>query len=92
MSSSSSTMAMSSFTKKHPDILDTLQTLKRQSMRKVAEAYEKMINDSEFLADAKKRKFEIDPNTGAEVQVLAEKLLAIPPGVVEAAKAALQAN
>ena len=53
-------------------------------------AFDDTMKDPAFLADAKKRQFEISPNTGAEVEALAKKALAIPPHVVKIAREAMK--
>jgi tripartite-type tricarboxylate transporter receptor subunit TctC len=53
-------------------------------------AFDDTMKDAEFLAASKKRRFEIDPTPGAEVEAVAKKMLALPPHVVEIAKAALK--
>jgi tripartite-type tricarboxylate transporter receptor subunit TctC len=46
-------------------------------------AFDAMVKDPEFIADAKKRNVEIDPATGAEIQKSVEHTLAISPKVVD---------
>jgi tripartite-type tricarboxylate transporter receptor subunit TctC len=46
-------------------------------------AFEAMVRDPEFLADAKKRNVEIEPASGDEVQKAVEHTLAISPKVVD---------
>jgi tripartite-type tricarboxylate transporter receptor subunit TctC len=53
-------------------------------------SFDATMNDPAVRADAAKRKFYLDPMTGAEVEAQAKKLQAAPAGVVRAAKAALQ--
>jgi tripartite-type tricarboxylate transporter receptor subunit TctC len=53
-------------------------------------SFDETMKDPVFLADAKKRQFEISPNTGAEVEALAKKALAIPPHVKELAREAMK--
>lgn len=55
-------------------------------------SFDATMNDPVFRADATKRKFEIDPETGPQVEAVARKVLDIPPSVVAAARAALDAN
>jgi hypothetical protein len=42
-----------------------------------------MVNDSEFLADAKKRDWDVEYIRGQELEGLAKKAVAQPPDVVE---------
>lgn len=51
-------------------------------------AFATMVKDPAFLADAARRKLDIDPLTGAEVQQIVERAVATPPAVVEMAKRA----
>jgi len=43
----------------------------------------KTVKDPEFLAEAKKKKLEIDPISGEELEALAKEVIAQPPEVVE---------
>jgi len=54
------------------------------------EAFDKMVKDPEFLASAEKRRAEIDPVPGAEVQKYAAQILNTPPELVQAATAAMK--
>lgn len=47
------------------------------------EAFMKTVKDPEFLAEAKKKKLEIDPISGEELEALAKEVIAQPPEVVE---------
>ena len=48
------------------------------------------MNDAAFLAEAKKRKMEIWPLTGEQLQKLVVKVIASKPDVIAAAKTALE--
>lgn len=50
------------------------------------EAFNKAIKDPALLADAKKRKLEIDPTSSEEMDALAKEVIAAPPDVVERVK------
>jgi len=52
-------------------------------------AFDKVMADPTFRADAKKRNIEIDPTPGAEIQPVVEKLLSTPPDIVKRAQEAL---
>jgi tripartite-type tricarboxylate transporter receptor subunit TctC len=54
------------------------------------EAFDKMVNDQDFRAAAEKRRAEIDPTPGAEVQKYAAQILNTPPEMVQAATAAMK--
>jgi len=45
-----------------------------------------MMRDPEFLDDAKRRKLEIGPMSGEEVQQLIDRVLQVSPALVTAAK------
>jgi tripartite-type tricarboxylate transporter receptor subunit TctC len=47
------------------------------------EAFNKSINDPALRAEAEKRRLDIDPATGEELQSLAKEVMAAPPDVVE---------
>ncbi|HSR55115.1 MAG TPA: tripartite tricarboxylate transporter substrate-binding protein [Alphaproteobacteria bacterium] len=53
-------------------------------------AFQKTVKDDKFLADAKKRKANIDPLTGEELDAITKKALATPKPLVERTRAALQ--
>ena len=50
------------------------------------EAFVKTMNDAEFLADAEKKKLELDPADGEELEALAKEVIAQPPDIVERMK------
>jgi tripartite-type tricarboxylate transporter receptor subunit TctC len=51
-------------------------------------AFDAMVKDPEFLAEAERRSLEIDPTPGAEVQKISEDIINAPPELIEkAAKA-----
>lgn len=56
------------------------------------EAFDKAIKDPQFLADAKKRKLEIDPTNSEELSALAKQVMAAPPEVVGRMKELLAGN
>jgi hypothetical protein len=49
----------------------------------VREAFNKAIKDPALLADAEKRKLEIDPSSAEELEVLAKDVISTPPDVVQ---------
>jgi hypothetical protein len=56
-------------------------------LRKILrESLMKMMNDPGFLADAKKRKMDIEPTTGEELEGMAKEVTSQPPDVVERMK------
>ena len=50
------------------------------------DAFEKSVNDPVFLAEAEKRRLEMDPASGEELQALAKEVMAATPDVVERMK------
>ncbi len=53
------------------------------------EAFMKALSDPEFLAEAKKRKLEVDPTSGEELEALAKEVITQPPEVIERIKKVL---
>jgi tripartite-type tricarboxylate transporter receptor subunit TctC len=47
------------------------------------DAFEKSVNDPGFVADAKKRRLEVDPTSWQELEALAKDVIDAPPDVVE---------
>jgi len=50
------------------------------------EAFMKAVNDPELLDDAKKKKLELDPVSGEELESLGKEIVAQPPDVIERMK------
>jgi hypothetical protein len=50
------------------------------------EAYEKMLKDPAFLEDIKKKKFELDPISGEELEVIVKEVMTQPPEIIERLK------
>jgi tripartite-type tricarboxylate transporter receptor subunit TctC len=46
-------------------------------------AFDATMRDSEFLAEAKKQKMDIDPVSGAEINALLQRVYTAPPAVIE---------
>jgi len=55
----------------------------------LGKAYQDTLRDPEFLKDAKKAKFDIDPISGDEIQTLVDALMATPKPVVAKMKTAM---
>jgi hypothetical protein len=49
-----------------------------------------MINDSEFLADAKKRDWDVEFTSGQELEAVAKKAVVQPPDMIERLKKILR--
>ena len=52
----------------------------------IRDAFNKTINDPALLAEAEKRRLDIDPATGEELETLAKEVMTAPPDVVEKVK------
>jgi tripartite-type tricarboxylate transporter receptor subunit TctC len=50
------------------------------------EAYTQMLKDSEFLTDASKRQWEINPVSGERLEALAKEVINQPPEIIERMK------
>ena len=50
------------------------------------EAYTQMLKDPEFLADANKRQWEINPVSGERLEALAKEVINQPPEIIERMK------
>ena len=50
------------------------------------QAYEKMVKDPAFLDDVKKKKFELDPTSGEELEVIVKEIMTQPPETTEQIK------
>jgi hypothetical protein len=55
----------------------------------LCEAFTKTMNDEALLADAKKKKFDLDPLDGEELEALAKEIMVQPPDVIERVKKVL---
>jgi tripartite-type tricarboxylate transporter receptor subunit TctC len=55
-------------------------------------AFQKTVADPEFLADAKKRNFEVDPATGQDLEALVARTIATPPDALVRLKKILGAQ
>jgi tripartite-type tricarboxylate transporter receptor subunit TctC len=53
------------------------------------DAFNKSVNDPQFLAEAERRKLEIDPSTAEEIDALAKEAIVTPPDVIERMKKVL---
>ncbi len=50
------------------------------------EAFNKAVNDPALLAEAEKRRLDMDPASGEELEALAKEVMATPPAIVEKVK------
>jgi tripartite-type tricarboxylate transporter receptor subunit TctC len=53
------------------------------------EAYDRMLKDPEFLAEANKRQWEINPVSGEKLEALAKEVIQQPPDIIERMKKVL---
>src|SRR5258706_15164304 len=56
-------------------------------IRILREAFNKAVNDPALLAEAEKRRLDMDPSTGEELEALAKEVMTAPPAIVEKVKA-----
>jgi tripartite-type tricarboxylate transporter receptor subunit TctC len=52
----------------------------------IRDAFNKTINDPALLAEAKRRRLDIDPATGEELDALAKEVMTATPDIVEKVK------
>ena len=55
-------------------------------MKILRDAFAKTMADPEFLSEIKKRRYELEPVSGEEVEALAKEVLAQPAEVIERMK------
>ncbi len=54
-----------------------------ERLKIMRDAFNKAVRDPALLADAEKRRLEMDPGTGEELEALAKEVMAAPPDVVQ---------
>ncbi len=54
------------------------------------EAFAKAMNDEGLLAEAKKKKWDLDPLSGEELETIAKEIMVQPPEVIERIKKLLE--
>ena len=59
-------------------------------LRALREAFDKMVADKDFLADAARRQLVIDADPGAAVDKVAQDIAAVPKELIDAASAAMK--
>jgi tripartite-type tricarboxylate transporter receptor subunit TctC len=57
-----------------------------ERLKILRDAFSKAVNDRELLEEAKKKRLELDPISGEELQTLATEIMAQPPEVIERMK------
>jgi len=60
--------------------------MRPELVRLLRDAFSKTMKDPEFHTEAKRKKLDLDPTTGEEVQALANDVMAQPKDVVERLK------
>jgi tripartite-type tricarboxylate transporter receptor subunit TctC len=55
----------------------------RERVTLLREAFNKMLKDSEFVAEIEKRKYELQPVKGEDLEAMAKDVIAQPPDVIE---------
>jgi tripartite-type tricarboxylate transporter receptor subunit TctC len=57
-----------------------------ERVKMLREAYANMLKDPEFIAEAKKRQWELAPVSGERLEALAKEVIHQPPDIVERMK------
>jgi tripartite-type tricarboxylate transporter receptor subunit TctC len=60
--------------------------IRPELVKTLREAFNKTMKDPDFLAETKKKKLDIDPTTGEEVEILTKEVMSQPPEVVDRIK------
>jgi hypothetical protein len=60
--------------------------LRPELVKALREAFNKTMKDPDFLAETKKKKLDIDPTTGEEVEALTKDVMSQPKDVIERLK------
>ena len=60
--------------------------IRPELVKTLREAFTKTMKDPDFLAETKKKRLDIDPTTGEEVETLTKEVMSQPPEVVERIK------
>jgi tripartite-type tricarboxylate transporter receptor subunit TctC len=61
-----------------------------ERVKVLRDAFAKAMNDPALLADAQKRKWDLEPSSGAEMEVTAREIMVQPPEVIERMKKLLE--
>ncbi len=61
-----------------------------ERVKVLRDAFTKTMNDPALLADAQKRKWDLDPSSGAELETIAKEIIVQPPEVIERMKKLLE--
>jgi tripartite-type tricarboxylate transporter receptor subunit TctC len=60
--------------------------LSAEQVKILRESFMKTMNDEALLADANKKKWDLDPMNGQELETLAKEIMVQPPEVIERVK------
>jgi tripartite-type tricarboxylate transporter receptor subunit TctC len=60
--------------------------IRPELVKMLREAFTKTMKDPEFLAETKKKRLDIDPTTGGDVETITKEVMSQPPEVVERIK------
>ena len=60
--------------------------LPQERTKILREAFNKTMSDPEFLAEAKKKKLDVEPTRGEELEAMAKEVISQPPDVIERMK------
>jgi tripartite-type tricarboxylate transporter receptor subunit TctC len=66
--------------------------MRPEIVRTLREAFNKTMKDPDFIAEAKKKRLDLDPTTGEEVQGIAVEVLTQPKDVIERLKKLMAGN
>ena len=66
--------------------------LRPEIVRTLREAFNKTMKDPDFIAEAKKKRLDLDPTTGEDVQAIAVEVLTQPKDVIERLKKLMAGN
>ena len=71
--------------------LVTTQDVPKERVAALRKAFDAMVKDSEFLAEAAKAAMDISPGTGEDSQKIADSIVNTPPDILARAKALIEA-
>ena len=57
--------------------------LPAEKLKMLRDAFDATMRDPEFIADVKRNKFELEPNDGAHLAALIDKIYATPKSIIE---------
>ena len=60
--------------------------MRRELVKTIREAFNKTVKDPDFLAEAKKKKLDLDPTTGEEVEAITKDVMSQPKDVIDKLK------